>query len=111
VLAGGLIGSVGRYLVQQVADQGRFPWGTLGVNVAGAFLLGYLASRLANKPDSEIKLAFLAVGFIGAFTTFSALVAQIWTGPLVIAITYGSLSVIAGLGATVLGSRWGRTQT
>ncbi len=49
-----------------------FPWGTLVVNVVGSLLMGLLfvllTERLALGPQWR---AFLLVGFLGAFTTFS----------------------------------------
>ncbi|WP_446424469.1 fluoride efflux transporter CrcB [Mailhella sp.] len=51
---------------------GRFPLGTLFVNVAGSFIIGLAASavasgRLAVHPWDDV----LMLGFCGAFTTFS----------------------------------------
>ncbi len=52
-----------------------FPWGTLGVNVLGSFLMGLLAGWLAVKAPGEaahpLRL-FLGTGLLGGFTTFSA---------------------------------------
>jgi len=51
----------------------EFPWGTLSVNALGSFFMGLLfvlfVNRLATGP--EVRSAIL-VGFLGAFTTFSA---------------------------------------
>lgn len=75
VAAGGALGAVGRYLVMsQVGHwfgQG-FPYGTLVVNVLGSFIMGLLveAWALAWSPSQELR-ALLAVGLLGAFTTFS----------------------------------------
>jgi len=49
-----------------------FPWGTLAVNVIGSLVMGFLyvllLERLASAPEWR---AFLLVGLLGAFTTFS----------------------------------------
>ena len=71
----GFFGSISRYLVAGWASSlssGRFPVGTMTVNIVGSLLLGFLftlsTERLSIHPD--IKLA-LTVGFLGSFTTFS----------------------------------------
>jgi CrcB protein len=74
--AGGFLGAVCRYLVSKYAPAaGGFPLGTLIVNVSGSFLLGvimYSILQEARWATEELR-AFVAVGFIGAFTTMSAL--------------------------------------
>lgn len=73
VLGIGLLGGVGALarfrLDGMVASRlGRsFPFGTLTVNLIGAFVLGFLTG--AALPGDELRLA--GTGFIGAFTTFS----------------------------------------
>ena len=72
---GGFLGAVLRYwfgsLVQS-AFGGRFPLGTLAVNVLGCFcigvLMGWMEFRQSLSP--EVRL-FAAVGVLGGFTTFS----------------------------------------
>ena len=52
-----------------------FPWGTLIINVSGSLLIGFLATlmspdgRLLAAPDMR---AFLMIGVLGGFTTFSS---------------------------------------
>ncbi|WP_282606952.1 fluoride efflux transporter CrcB [Pelagibius sp. Alg239-R121] len=75
VALGGAVGAVGRYLaVTQVGHwMGTgFPYGTLVVNVVGSFIMGSLVEvfALAWAP-SQMMRAFLTVGCLGAFTTFS----------------------------------------
>jgi fluoride exporter len=44
------------------------------VNLAGAFILGYLATRLQERlPLSAYRRPLLGTGFCGALTTFSTL--------------------------------------
>ncbi len=76
IAAGGALGALMRYWVSTAtyAWLGRgFPWGTLAVNVLGSFLMGMLyillLERLSSGPEMR---AFLLIGFLGAFTTFSA---------------------------------------
>ncbi|MDR0523694.1 MAG: fluoride efflux transporter CrcB [Candidatus Methanoplasma sp.] len=72
--AGGAIGSVCRYLFGQVALRGGgFPWGTMAVNVAGAFLMGITVAVAGREAGMDPRLLlFLKVGVCGGFTTFSA---------------------------------------
>lgn len=52
-----------------------FPWGTLVVNVAGSFIIGFFASM--TGPDGRVLVSpdirqFVMVGFCGGYTTFSS---------------------------------------
>lgn len=72
------LGGVVRYLcllgLQRWLGE-AFPWGTLGVNLLGSFLLGViLGSGLAPEADTPFSAqfhAFAAFGFCGGLTTFS----------------------------------------
>ncbi len=74
---GGFIGAIARYsatLWIQKRMQSDVPYGTMGVNVIGCLLLGFLAGWLQTRPEmSESWQLFLKVGILGAFTTFSTL--------------------------------------
>lgn len=74
VAAGGALGAVGRYVV--ISRTGallgtKFPFGTLVVNVVGSFLLGLVVVAAAAPGTAEGMFAFLGVGVLGGFTTFS----------------------------------------
>jgi CrcB protein len=76
VAVGGAIGASGRYLfnLQMMRLFGtNFPWGTLGVNIIGSFVMGVLAESFALRfnVSSELR-SFLMTGVLGGFTTFSA---------------------------------------
>lgn len=75
VAAGGAAGSVARFLVAKASASylgTAFPYGTLFVNVAGSFLLGFLTGlALERATASENVRLLVGVGFCGAFTTFS----------------------------------------
>ena len=68
-LLGGL-GAIARFLLDG-AVSGRlgraFPYGTLAVNLSGAFALGVLVGAQV----SENAYALAGTGFVGAYTTFS----------------------------------------
>jgi len=74
VAAGGAIGAVMRYGVGNVlAARAGFPLATLAVNVTGCLLFGFLALWMSERLPMAVELrAFLLVGVLGAFTTFSA---------------------------------------
>jgi len=72
VALGAAVGAPARYLtdraVQTRHDSG-FPWGTLTVNLAGSFVLGFLVHAGADL--SPAVSAALGTGFCGALTTYS----------------------------------------
>ena len=73
--AGGFLGALGRFLVTGwfQARFAHFPYGTLAVNLVGSLALGFLVTALADRVLTDSSLRLLAmVGFLGAFTTFSA---------------------------------------
>lgn len=76
IAAGAVVGANARYWIGLwAADRFgvSFPYGTLIVNVAGCFLLGFLlvisTGRFAISPETRL---LVAVGFFGSFTTFSS---------------------------------------
>ncbi len=113
VAVGGALGAVGRYwFIGQVESWigDGFPWGTLGVNVLGAFLLGAVVETLALtwSPSPEIS-AMITVGAIGGFTTFSAfsidLLLMLERGQAALAGVYVTASVLLSLGGLFAGLR------
>jgi CrcB protein len=115
IAAGGALGAVARYgLSGWIQERGGFfPWGTLVVNVAGAFLLGFGFRYLeATAIPAEWRQA-VTIGFLGAFTTFSTFsyeaVALVQDGDwsraaayVVGSVVLGLLAVAAGLGIASL---------
>ncbi len=108
---GGMLGSVARYMVQGAAlrlGASAFPAGTLAVNVLGSFMIGlvYGWSEKAGDPAPAWRL-FLATGFCGGFTTFSAFslesIALLKSGHFAYTFLYISGSVLAGIGACLAG--------
>ena len=76
VLAGAGLGGVARYAAGVWIMQkygGRFPLGTLVINVTGSFLIGLLMTLLTERwePHPNWRL-FLVVGVLGGYTTFSS---------------------------------------
>ncbi|HHJ14410.1 MAG TPA: fluoride efflux transporter CrcB [Gammaproteobacteria bacterium] len=75
IAGGGALGALLRYwastAVYGLAGRG-FPWGTLFVNVLGSLLMGTLYIWLLERSlESATLRAFLLIGLLGAFTTFS----------------------------------------
>ncbi len=72
----GAAGTLARYGMQRLAVAllgAAFPWGTLVVNALGCFVLGLLWSRSQEQGLLAPEVAMpLMIGFLGAFTTFSA---------------------------------------
>ncbi len=111
VALGGAIGSSFRYLVGVAATRLfgiGFPWGTLIVNIVGSFLMGALIVALALRysVSNEVR-AFLAIGVLGGFTTFSSfaldVVALYDKKQYFASMGYVSVSVICSILALFLG--------
>ncbi|GIQ68302.1 fluoride efflux transporter CrcB [Xylanibacillus composti] len=75
----GAAGALCRYFVSMLGEQGGadFPWSTLAVNLTGCFLLAFLfySERITGRWSAQTRAA-LSTGFLGSFTTFSALSAE-----------------------------------
>jgi CrcB protein len=113
VALGGALGSVARYAVALGAMRwlgAGFPWGTVVVNVSGSFAIGLLAAlvtsdgRLALGADAR---AFVIIGVLGGFTTFSSFsletLALARSGALGAAAANAGLSLFLSLAAVWLG--------
>jgi fluoride exporter len=78
IAAGGALGSVARFGVAEALARSAgtsFPWGTLIVNVAGSFVIGFFAT--ATAPGGRWAVGgegrhFFMTGVLGGFTTFSS---------------------------------------
>ena len=100
VFISGGIGSVCRWLT---CEKINFHWGTMLVNVLGAFLIGcayaYCQKHL-TEISPELKL-FIMTGFLGGFTTFSTYLLNFSTlinsNNYLEALLYLSLSILIGL--------------
>lgn len=103
VAFGGVTGAVVRYGVSLVFV-GEFPWATLSVNVAGAFLLGIVVYEglFVGGLSRESRL-LASTGFLSSFTTYSTFVADTaaldvrWAAVFVVAnYGLGFLAVVSG---------------
>jgi CrcB protein len=76
VAAGGALGATARFLLTDLVHRVTspfFPWGTFIVNVSGCFVFGLVAglgdARGVVTPNVR---AFVLVGILGGYTTFSS---------------------------------------
>jgi fluoride exporter len=78
IAVGSALGGMARYGCSGIAARligETFPWGTLIVNVAGSFIIGFFATL--TGPDGRIYMGsatrqFVMLGFCGGYTTFSS---------------------------------------
>ena len=112
VAAGGTVGTLARFGVAQAwADAAAWPVATFTVNIVGAFALGVLLELLvrrgADGPVAQRVRLTVGTGFLGAFTTFSALAIEVERmladGHVTNALVYGFGSVILGFAACAAG--------
>jgi CrcB protein len=110
VAAGGVCGVLARYGIGRATmHTDALIWSTVGINIAGSFLLGLL---VAGSWFSRDVREALGVGFLGGFTTFSTFSAQIVldvdAGEPWRAAAYLATSVIGGIAAATCGYVLGR---
>ena len=105
---GGFFGAISRYFISlflQNSITQSFPIGTLGVNILGSFLIGFLALYFEHISSPYYKV-MVVTGFLGALTTFSTFsfesVMLIEKGYFLKALFSISLNVILSLSATLL---------
>jgi len=110
IALGGALGAPARYGVAQLIDVApdSFPWATFVINVSGSFALGVVLAILIERyPPSHYARAFVATGFLGAYTTYSTFAVEtdllIKDGHTSIALTYVCASVVVGLSAAWAG--------
>ena len=78
VVVGSALGGIARYFVSGVVARRlgeTFPWGTMTVNVSGAFLIGILGALASNGASlfaSSNPWLFAVTGFLGCYTTVSS---------------------------------------
>jgi CrcB protein len=111
VAVGGAAGALARYWVGiafHAALGPRLPWGTFVVNITGSFVVGFVMTVLGGQlsPSPNWRL-LMVTGFLGAYTTFSALeyetLALIENQRGTTALFYVILSLVVGLLAVWLG--------
>lgn len=110
----GALGAISRFTMSEISStMFHFPLGTLLVNLIGTFFLCFLTVGASSFLHAHpIVYRAITIGFLGAFTTFSAFSME--TMQLVqreewfIAIVYVTASLFAGLSAGIVGFRLSR---
>ncbi|MBL7812565.1 MAG: CrcB family protein [Bacteroidetes bacterium] len=98
VAAGGALGSVGRFALNELLpfDPNRWAWATFAANMLGCLCMGVLAPKLTSP---ELRL-FAITGILGGFTTFSGLGLEIFKyiqgSNFILALGYGLSSLLLG---------------
>jgi CrcB protein len=111
VAIGSALGGIARYFVSGVVARRlgeTFPWGTLCVNVSGAFLIGIFAALAGDNTSifaSPDPWLFAVTGFLGCYTTVSSFSLQTLSlardGESGRAMGYSVLSIALSLAAVV----------
>ncbi len=110
VFLGGGLGSAARYLLSRTINSAPpgFPYGTFAVNIIGSLIIGVILGLVLkqHEPSSNATL-FIATGFCGGFTTFSAFsyenVMFLKAGDYQTFLVYTLGSILLGLAAVFAG--------
>ena len=108
---GGFLGANTRYLVAGWAARrfgATFPYGTFIINISGSFILGFFMAFLRDRafihPNYRL---FFAIGFLGAYTTFSTFTYEslrlLQDGSILLGFTNILASIIIGLVGVFIG--------
>jgi CrcB protein len=112
IAAGGAAGSILRYWVGSTISSRmgtRFPYGTLVINLTACVIIGFTLTYFGKRADLNPAWLFLvAVGFIGAYSTFSTYewetLSTMRSGAFMLGALYAAGSMILGLAATWCGT-------
>jgi fluoride exporter len=109
---GGAVGAIGRHAVNHLFNVrfgGSFPIGIFVINALGCFVIGLIAGLIASTRlhVGETSRAFIVVGVLGGFTTFSSYGLDTYTlfrgGHTGMAVVNAAGQVIVGLAAVWIG--------
>lgn len=115
---GGFLGAnarfwLGGWIAQRLGT--AFPWSTFVINITGSFVLGLVATLLAERievPAAPTLRLLISTGFVGAYTTFSTFELEtfglVQTGTILRAFANALGSLVAGFFAVWLGTVFAR---
>ncbi|MHB8512445.1 MAG: fluoride efflux transporter CrcB [Actinomycetota bacterium] len=110
IAAGGALGSPARFGIAQLIKvaPGSFPWATFWTNISGSFALGFILLLIIERfPPSRYLRPFFAIGFLGAYTTYSTFAVETMllgkAGHTATAAAYALGSLLAGFLAVWIG--------
>jgi CrcB protein len=112
VALAGAVGAVGRYRIGLAVGMRSFPWATLAINITGCFVLALVLAGPGASRWSPSTTTAIAVGLLGAYTTFSTFGYEAFTllrtDRVAAAAAYMAVSLFGGLAATAFGYAAGR---
>jgi len=117
IAVGGALGALARYLVGVFAAEhfrSRFPIGTFSINISACFMIGFILEYLTRHTHMSPAWRYaFAIGFLGAYSTFSSFEWETWSeitnGAYWMGLLYVGASLILGLLAVGLGSATARS--
>jgi CrcB protein len=121
ILVGGALGALARYAVGRVVHvpADGFPRATFAINLSGAFALGCFLTYVRERGmKAQYARPLFALGFCGAFTTFSTMAVDVVTlvkdghaalgiGYLLVSVAFGLVTCRLGVGAGRVAARSG----
>ncbi|MFH1645143.1 MAG: fluoride efflux transporter CrcB [Candidatus Omnitrophota bacterium] len=110
VAIGGALGAILRYSVSAWSCRfftGKFPWGTLMINLSGSLLIGFIWGICESRVVSHNLKLLIIIGLLGSFTTFSTFSLEnfhlLRDGHYPIALLNIAVSFILGIALVVSG--------
>ena len=105
---GGALGAISRFGINEIMERhliNSSSYSVLLVNVIGCFLIGFIIGT--SMPEKNTMYYFFIIGFLGSFTTMSALTYQtieIANTNLINAVSYIIITVVITIAATYIGT-------